>query len=221
MTRPQRVVVVFGTATEIGKTWFGAATITELVSHGVGVAARKPAQSFDPDDPHPTDAEVLAAATGEDPALVCPSHRWLRVALAPPMAADRLGLPPVLLADLVAEVEQSWADDASGPATRVGWVETVGGPRSPIAHDGDGVDLARALGAQHLALVADASLGTLNAVRSSLAVLEPLGVPVTVALNRFDAADALHVENLRWLRDLDGLDVVTSPEALATRVQEG
>jgi dethiobiotin synthetase len=185
------------------------------------VAARKPAQSFDPDDPHPTDAEVLAAATGEDPALVCPSHRWLRVALAPPMAADRLGLPPVLLADLVAEVEQSWADGASGPATRVGWVETVGGPRSPIAHDGDGVDLARALGAQHLVLVADASLGTLNAVRSSLAVLEPLGVPVTVALNRFDEADPLQVENLRWLRDLDGLDVVTSPEALATRVQEG
>ena len=137
------------------------------------------------------------------------------------MAADRLGLPPVLLADLVAEVEQSWAGDTSGPATRVGWVETVGGPRSPIAHDGDGVDLARALDAQHLVLVADASLGTLNAVRSSLAVLEPLGAPVTVALNRFDPADALHVENLRWLRDLDGLDVVTSPEALATRVQEG
>ena len=28
-------------------------------------------------------------------------------------------------------------------------------------------------------------------------------------------------ERLRWLRDLDGLDVVTSPEALAARVQEG
>jgi hypothetical protein len=46
-------------------------------------------------------------------------------------------------------------------------------------------------------------------------------VPVTVALNRFDEADPLQVENLRWLRDLDGLDVATSPAALATRVQEG
>ena len=27
-----------------------------------------------------------------------------------------------------------------------------------------------------------------------------------MALNRFDEADALQVENLRWLRDLDGLD---------------
>ena len=213
MTRPQQLVVAFWTATEIGKTWFGAATLAELVSLGVTVAARKPAQSFDPDDPHPTDAEVLASATREDPELICPSHRWLRVALAPPMAADRLGLPPVRLADLVAEVEGSW--DGETAPLRLGWVETVGGPRSPIAHDGDGVDLARALAADRLVLVADATLGTINAVRSSVAVLEPLGVPVTVALNRFDAADELHRENLRWLRDLDGLDVVTTPPALA------
>ena len=84
VSRPQRVVVVFGTATEIGKTWFGATTITELVSHGVGVAHAEPAQVARPRDPHPPAAEVLAAAAGADPALVPPCA---------PVAPRRPGAP--------------------------------------------------------------------------------------------------------------------------------
>ena len=192
-------VVVAGTATEVGKTWVGAGLARALRARGATVAARKPAQSFSPGD-GPTDAEVLAAATGEAPQTVCPAHRWYPVPMAPPMAADALGLPPFTIADLVDELR--WPGDAD-----VGLLEGVGGPRSPLAADGDTVALAERAGADLVVLVADAGLGTINAVRLSTAVF--VACPVVVVLNRYDATDGLHVRNRRWLVDQDQLCVVS------------
>jgi len=42
--RPQRLVVVVGTGTEIGKTYVTARLLRDLRSKGIDVAARKPAQ---------------------------------------------------------------------------------------------------------------------------------------------------------------------------------
>lgn len=207
MTRPRKLVVCLGTATDIGKTWVGAAMLTDMRTAGLTVAARKPAQSFDPTDTHPTDAEVLAAATGEAPDAVCRHDQWLPVALAPPMAADVLGLPAVALADHLTWLEESWPVEA----VDVGWVETVGGPHSPITDDADGIDLALALVPDELVLVADAALGTINAVRLCVSALQVVGAPVKVVLNRFDGDNDLHLRNLAWLRDRDGLDVTTRP----------
>ena len=51
------------------------------------------AQSFARDG-RPTDAELLAAASGQAPWDVCPAHRWYPAAMAPPMAAEaRAGRP--------------------------------------------------------------------------------------------------------------------------------
>jgi dethiobiotin synthetase len=208
--RPRLLVLLTGTATEIGKTWFGAATAAELHAAGVRVAARKPVQSGEPGPP--SDAELLAAATGEDAARVCSPHRTYPVAWAPPMAADELGLPPFTVADLAAEI--TWDD-----GTEIGLVEGVGGPRSPIACDGDTVDLARLLEPDVVVLVADAGLGTLNAVRLSASVFA--GEPVIVALNRFGddpAQQKLHARNHDHLSVVDGFDVVTSPAQLAARL---
>ena len=84
--RPKRVIVVAGTGTEVGKTFVGAAIALELMSQRRTVVARKPAQSFDPDD-QSTDAAVLGAATSEDAEVICPPHRWYPIPMAPPMAA--------------------------------------------------------------------------------------------------------------------------------------
>ena len=211
MTRPDRLVLVIGTATDIGKTWVGGQVLARLRADGTTVAARKPAQSFDPAEPGPTDAEVLGAATGEAPDVVCSPTRHYRVPMCPPMAADALGLAPVRLADLLDEL--LWPD----PAPAVGWLETVGGPRSPIAHDADAVDLAAAVDPDLVLLVADAGLGTVNAVVTCLA---PFAAhPVIVLLNRFDADDDLHRRNLDWLRTRQGLDVVVDVEALSDRLR--
>ena len=83
--RPQRLIVVVGTRTEIGKTWVSARLLRDLRANGLHVAARKPAQSFDSDDAL-TDAHHLADASGETPTEVCPRHRWYPIPMAPPMA---------------------------------------------------------------------------------------------------------------------------------------
>jgi dethiobiotin synthetase len=207
-TRPARLVFVAGTGTAVGKTWTAAAVLARLRSAGLHIGARKPAQSFDASD-GPTDADVLAAATGETPHDVCPSHRWYARALAPPMAADALGTPPFTVGDLLDELR--WPDGVD-----VGLVEGAGGPRSPIAVDGDNVALSSAIAPDLVLLVADAGLGTINAVRMSVAAFEE--EQVVVVLNRFDEYDPLHHRNRDWLSCRDGFDVVTDIEAAAARI---
>jgi dethiobiotin synthetase len=206
--RPARLVVVTGTGTGIGKTWFAAATLTQLRARGFHVAARKPVQSFEP-GADPTDADVLAEATGERPDQVCPPSRSLGVSMAPPMAADALGLPEFSVAELAREV--SWPS-----AVDVGLVEGVGGPRSPLASDGDTVDLVAALRPEDVVVVSDSGLGAINAVRLAVAPFD--GRHVLVALNRFDLADDLHRRNRAWLERRARLEVVTDPAQLAARL---
>jgi dethiobiotin synthetase len=200
------VVAVVGTGTDIGKTWVAARLLTQLGAAGLQVAARKPAQSFDPDDDTAgRDAAVLGAATAESPEQVCPPHRWYETAMAPPMAAESLGRPSFTIGDLMAELV--WP----AQAVDVGLVETAGGVRSPLAADGDCLDYCAALAPDGVVLVADAGLGTINAVRLSADVLASLGVPTVVVLNRFEDGAELQQRNLQWLRGHAALKVVTVP----------
>ena len=201
--RPRVVVAMVGTGTEVGKTWVAASALAELRDRGATVAARKPAQSAEPDDPAPSDAAVLAAATGEDEFTVCPAHRRYAVAMAPPMAADVLGLERFTVADLAAET--AWprltagvarTHPADGSVVDVGLVETAGGLLSPAAADGTSLDLALAVDPDVVVLVADAGLGTINGVRLCLSALAPRwSGPVVVVLNRYDDTLPLHRAN--------------------------
>ncbi|HEY6416293.1 MAG TPA: AAA family ATPase, partial [Acidimicrobiales bacterium] len=70
--RPERLVVVTGTGTEVGKTWVACRLARALRERGLIVAARKPVQSYAAADaPDGTDAALLAEATGETALLVC------------------------------------------------------------------------------------------------------------------------------------------------------
>lgn len=200
-------MVVAGTGTEVGKTFVGALVVEHLRSQGATVIARKPAQSFDQGDAS-TDASVLGAASGEDPEVVCPPHRWYPVPMAPPMAATVLGRDDFTLDDLVDETIGSFE------AADVALVETAGGVWSPQSSDGRHVGhFADALRADAMLLVADAGLGVINAVRGAMAALGEAR-PVVVVLNRYAPHDDLHQRNVAWLREHDGLTVVTSsPEA--------
>lgn len=184
-----------GTSTGVGKTRVAAALAARWAPD---VAVRKPAQSY---DGPPTDAEILAAASGEPVDAVCPPHRSYELGVAPFMAAVRLGRPPFTLDDLVGELR--W------PAVRIGLVESAGGVRSPITSDAaDTVDLCDALAPDRVVLVAAAGLGTLNAVRLAVDVLARH--PTTVFLNRYEPADRLHVDNRAWL--VEHLDVPVCTE---------
>lgn len=208
-SRPARLIGVLGTNTEVGKTWVAAQLLATLKLRGTRVAARKPVQSYGPDDIN-TDAARLAGASGEDVADICPAHRCYPLAMAPPMAARVLGRGPVLMQEIVAEVQWPAGID-------IGFVETVGGARSPLACDGDSMELLRRLQVDQLLLVADAGLGTINSVRLTLAAVGTL--PTLVYLNRFDASNELHELNRRWLIEQDQLSVITDVHSLALAVE--
>jgi dethiobiotin synthetase len=202
MHRPDRLIVIAGTGTEVGKTWAGVKVLELAKQSGLRVAARKPAQSFNASDAT-TDADLLATASAEQPLEVCPRHRWYAIPMAPPMAAEVLNGQAIRIDDLLAEI--IW------PASvQLGLVETAGGLRSPIAHDADNVDLIRRLAPDAVLLVADAGLGTLNSVRLSLDALT--GYSAQVLLNRFDPVNGLHRRNHDWLRERYSVDVFTTVE---------
>jgi dethiobiotin synthetase len=206
VSRPPTLVFVTGTGTGVGKTWWTAEVARRLRDAGVPVAARKPVQSSAAGETR--DAAVLAAATGDEPQAVCAAHRTFDLPWAPPMAAAELGLPPFTVRDLAAEL--AWPEGIA-----VGLVEGVGGPRSPIAADGDNVDYAREVQPHLVVVVGDAGLGTINAVRLTVATFDDF--PVIVALNRF-GDDPLHARNLDFLVERADLDVVTEPSQLAGRL---
>jgi len=208
MSRPEHLVLVTGTGTDVGKTWVTVELVRRLRGQGLSVAARKPAQSFAPEDPS-TDASLLGEASGVGAEEVCPPHRWYPVPLAPPMAADALARGRIAIDDLIAEL--AWPD-----ATTVGFLEGAGGPCSPIAHDGDTVTLAERLHPDLTLLVADPALGVVSNVR--LAARALAGWPLLVLLNRYDGTDEVHRRSRDWLRDTEGLTVLTDVAGVADRL---
>ena len=203
------IVLVTGTGTEVGKTWFAAATIEVLRGDGLTVSARKPVQSFPPGDTGSTDAEVLAARAARIPRRCARRTagsrcRWRRRWRRWRSGSHRSPSPTS---------RRRCGRDRPAPSPIVTVVEGAGGARSPLADDGDTVALAHALAADRVVVVADAGLGTINAVRLTVAALSSW-TPV-VALNRYDDGDPLHHANRAWLADRDGFTVVTSPGQLA------
>lgn len=206
MARPNRLVAVVGTGTDVGKTYVTARLLSVLREQDISVAARKPAQSYDPsDDPADYDAAVLGEASGEPPETVCPPHRWYEMPMAPPMAADALARPNFTVDDLVEELQ--WPEV---PAD-VGFVEAAGGLRSPIADDGDCLTLVVAVMPDIVLLVADAGLGTINSVRLTMDALVRLPAQLAVVLNRFNEGSELHQRNRSWFRDRDDMHVFRVP----------
>jgi dethiobiotin synthetase len=122
------------------------------------------------------------------------------------MAADLLGRPAFTVAELVDELR--WPD----VPVDVGLVETAGGLRSPLAEDGDCLAFLELLCPDLVLLVADAGLGTLNAVRLTARALGPRAAgSVAVVLNRFEIGSDLHQRNLSWLTDRDAMRVFITP----------
>jgi dethiobiotin synthetase len=206
-----RRVVVTGTGTEIGKTWVAVEVLGALRRSGWSVATRKPSQSFAVGE-GATDAERLAAATGEDAADVCPPHRSYRVPMAPPMAAEALGLRPARIDELVKETNES----LGSVDVDIALIEAAGGVAAPQADDGDTCALIQGLKPDLVVLVGPAGLGTINLVRLSMAALAPW--PTIVYLNRYDTHGDLHVRNRAWLVERDGFEVTTDIVSLVSWV---
>jgi dethiobiotin synthetase len=201
-----RGLFVTGTGTDVGKTVVVAAICAALRARGERVVAFKPVVSgtqerSDPD--WPPDHELLAAATGDDPANVSPAV--FAAPLSPHLAAELAGRPldPAAL-------RAAFAGRAAEADTIV--VEGVGGLLVPLTRDYLVRDLACDL-ALPLIVAASPGLGTINHTLLTLESARAAGLTVAgVVLTPWpEAPSTMQDDNRAMIARLGEIEVATLP----------
>ncbi len=201
-----RGLFVTGTGTDVGKTVVAAAICAALRSRGERVAAFKPVVSgteerSDPD--WPPDHELLAAASGEQPADVAPAV--FAAPLSPHLAAELAGEPldPALLRG---------AFDARAAEAEAVVVEGVGGLLVPLTRDYLVRDLAVDLGLP-LVVAASPGLGTINHTLLTLAAARAVGLHVAgVVMTPWpEQPSTMEDDNRATITQLGDVEVATLP----------
>jgi dethiobiotin synthetase len=206
-------IFVTGTDTEVGKTVVAAAICSALSARGERVAAFKPAVTGldDPVDLWPRDHELLATATGQEPAAVAP------YTFAPPLS-------PHYAAELAGETIDParlvrHARDAAADADLL-VCEGVGGFLVPLTPGYLIRDLAIEL-ALPVVIAARTGLGTINHTLLTIEAVRAAGLhPAGVVLTPWpDEPAPIERSNRTTIERLAGAPVAvlppTTPGALA------
>lgn len=164
-----RSVLVSGTDTGVGKTWFAAGAARALLRGGADAGVMKPFASGVPDGTGYRSADVRllmeAARSREDPATVCP--QFFPHPASPFSAQKRHGCSVDVRAALDAFAEISAAHEAV-------IVEGIGGVMSPILSDYSVCDLARDMGAP-VAIVVPRRMGAQGQAAAAALACESRG----------------------------------------------
>lgn len=203
-----RALFVTATGTDIGKTYVTALILKKLKARGFSAAYYKAALSGaqPPSSGIPDDDAYVARIAGLNAGETMVSYRY-RTDVSPHLAAAREGNPPddaVIRRDFFGLCRQF---DCTA-------VEGSGGIFCPLRCDENGCrtleDMVRDL---HLTsvLVADAGLGTLNAVALTAARMRSVGLSLAgVVLNRYRKGDFLHEDNREMITGWIGVPVLAT-----------
>jgi dethiobiotin synthetase len=191
-----RGVFVAGTDTGVGKTVVAAAIAAALRERGEDVRAFKPVLTG-LDDPGPYDHELLAAATGQDPAAVV--GECFGPAVSPHLAAALAGVE----LDLDAVV-------AAVPREGTVVCEGVGGLLVPLSERADVRALAQRLGLP-VVIAARPGLGTINHTLLTLEAARTAGLDVrAVVLTPWpDSPSVMEESNRSTIASLGAVEVAT------------
>jgi dethiobiotin synthetase len=202
MTPWRGPVIVTGTDTGVGKTTVTAAIAAAATQAGLRVAVVKPGQTGTAAGEE-TDADAVQRLAAPATARTLASYPD---PLAPLTAARVAGLAPLVLADVLAAVEEL----AAGHELVL--VEGAGGLLVPMGDGGWTVaDLALALGAPAVVVVR-AGLGTLSHTALTLEALDRREVPAGVVVGGWpDRPGLVHRTNLS---DLTGELVGALPDGV-------
>ena len=209
MAAKQKILVVTGTGTGVGKTVLSGLLVRRLVRLGRTVRAFKPLCSGGRGD-----ALALEAASGGVQTLdnINPWH--FEAPLSPALAA-RLERRTVTLEEVLAHVRQH------SKQSQLTLVEGAGGLLSPLTADGDTRDLIARLKARPL-IVASNRLGVIHDVRATLGCLPPsLRSSVPVVLMAPVAADASTARNARSLSEDHPADRIVEIPRVSEAIQSG
>ena len=208
MTEDRNIFIV-GTGTDVGKTYIAGLILKEFIRSGINAAYFKAAMSGNVKDTNgnliPGDALHVKEVSGTTQPLseMCP-YVYER-AYSPHLAA-RIEGNPVDFDAVMAKF-----DALSAKYDRV-IMEGSGGILCPIRLDGEKEiwleDFVRARDFGCV-LVADAGLGTINAVGLTVSYMKAKGIRLTgIIFNRFKPGNILHEDNLRVCEYLTGLKVI-------------
>lgn len=205
MSTASKALFVTGTGTDVGKTFASGLLVKTMREAGFDVGYYKAAISgIETDDEGATisDASFVATMAGlpeSHDELVSFSYR---TAVSPHLAARLEGNPIEL---------ETIKRDFLRACTRHEYVvvEGSGGIVCPLRVDDETTimleDVVRMLGLD-VVIVADAGLGTLNALATTCAYLDKATIEARgFILNRFEAGDVMHEDNLVMAERLTGL----------------
>ena len=204
-----KTLFVIGTGTDVGKTYVTGLIVKKLREHGRKAAYFKAAMSGNDRDAQgnliPGDALHVKTISGIEQSLATMCPYVYERAVSPHLAAQIEGNPVEL-----SRVTQ----DLHSLCTVYDFVtmEGAGGILCPIRFDQTRhlllPELIRACGMNCL-LVADAGLGTINAVRLTAAFLEEQGIALRgIVFNRFEPGNLMHEDNKTMCEILTGVPVV-------------
>lgn len=209
-----RNLFITGTGTDVGKSFVSGLIVKKLRESGLSAAYYKAAMSGNDRRPDgtliPGDARYVKETSGIGQPLeeMCPYV--YENALSPHLAA-RLEGGPVDLNRVLRGFEAVCRD------YRFVTMEGSGGILCPLRFDREElwlVDVVRACGLGCL-LVADAGLGTINAVGLTAFYLKEQGIPLKgIIFNRFQPGNEMHEDNVKMCEHLTGVKTVA-------RVREG
>lgn len=209
-----RNLFITGTGTDVGKSFVSGLIVKKLRESGLSAAYYKAAMSGNDRRPDgtliPGDARYVKETSGIGQPLeeMCPYV--YENALSPHLAA-RLEGGPVDLNRVLRGFEAVCRDYTFVT------MEGSGGILCPLRFDREElwlVDVVRACGLGCL-LVADAGLGTINAVGLTAFYLKEQGIPLKgIIFNRFQPGNEMHEDNVKMCEHLTGVKTVA-------RVREG
>ena len=208
MDTTSRGLFVTATGTDVGKTYVSALILKQLREAGYDAGYYKAAISGIETDDHgaiSSDASYVAGVAGlDEPHERLVSYTY-RTAVSPHLAARLEGNPVDL------DVVQRDYDRARTRHELV-LVEGSGGIVCPLRWDGkrrlmlEDVVLKLGLGT---VVVADAGLGTLNALATTTLYLAQRGIACHgILLNNYEAGNPLHEDNRLMARELTGIPTI-------------
>jgi dethiobiotin synthetase len=198
-------VVVLGTGTGVGKTYFTVALARALRAHEATseVLAVKPIETGLRQGSRGSDARKLELASTKRPARPHPLFGF-REPISPHLAAKRQG-SPISVSKLLKWLEKSEASPVAIRDATIHWtlIETAGGALSPLGPRRTNLDLARSLDPAIWILVAPDALGVLHDVTATVVALRALArAPDFVVLSASRRPDASTRTNAVELRAL-------------------
>ncbi len=202
-----QALFITGTGAGVGKTTAAMAIARALMDSGYETAYYKPVISGEDSIPESDAGRVRTYAELEQDILTMATYVF-KDYVSPHLAAARL-MQPV-------DVEMIQADFAATALLHDATVvEGSGGIVCPLTLYADGrrvmqEDVLKALGLTSV-IVADSGVGTLNATLLTLHYMRSKDLPVAgVILNRFDAENEVHQDNLAVIERLGEVNVVAT-----------